>query len=508
MHLPNRRIEMFSPANMLRWDTRSWLLGLALGNFAGLLLLCGGYPPSRRFLETAFPYSPDGYDAGYLLLSVGLVAGSLIFPAVLTLTAKRCYFFWGLLPIFCFTVWFAAGIMVSDRTASALIVVLASLAFALLCWIVACLSPALLRLWYRRCRLVSHQAASLVTNPRKKRLGVLAALLPAIALTILGWYNLKHPPHSRMNVQIHWEPGNEARVPLIIKHGGIFVTAILDDGPQLCQIDTGSDAVMWSRDLHLAGRLMGEQDQACNAMDDCVPSDRVKLPYIQLGSFRISGLPTQRLDLEDIPFSSSGISHPSEDAVLGNPVFSSTVLTVDYKNKLLIIQPAAYDFQKESKHPGDRVLQMAWTYHNDDTPADQEIFGWPSIRASVSGHSFWCLLDTGWEGPDLGLSEEIVHQIPALQKLPQKPVPFSSGYSDSSALQVPELEFKVQCLSPKGAPSVILKSTGTLVKSPSGGQGAVGTYLMERYRITIDYGRRRVLLEPYAKDTPERKQEN
>ena len=498
---------MLVPQSKFRWDIRSLLLGLFLGNFAGLLLLCGGYPPSRRFLETAFPYSPDGYDAGYFLLSMGVVAGSLVFPAVLTLTAKHSYFFWGLLPISCFTIWFAFGITVSNGTGFSLRVIFASLASALLCWLIACLPIALLRLWYRRRRPVSHRTVPLATSPRKTRLGIFAALIPAIALTILGWYNFKHPPHSRLNVQIHWGPGNEARVPLIIKHGGIFVTATLDDGPQLCEIDTGSDAVMWSRDLHLTGSLIGEQGQSCDAMDGCIPADTVKLPYIQLDAFRISGLPTQRLDSESVVFSPPLPNGPSEYAVLGNPVFTSTVLTIDYQNKLLIIRPAAYDFRKSPRHPGDRIVEMGWTSHTGDTSAERELFGWPSMRASVSGHSFWCLLDTGWEGPDLGLSEKIVHQIPALQKLPQKPVPFSSGYSASSALQVPVLEFKVPCLSPEGAPSVILKSTGTLVKSPGGGQGVVGTYLMERYRITIDYRRGLVLLEPYAKDTPGQKQE-
>lgn len=489
------------------WDTRAWLLGLLLGNFAGLLLFCGGYPPPRRLLEIAFPYSAFGYYAGDFLLSLGLLAGSLVFPAVLTLTTRSFYFFWGLLPIFCFTVWFAAGNMISTGTALSLKVSGVSLVFALLCWIFACLPLALFRLGFHRRRSASSLTALAATGPRKKRSSTFALLIVPVALVFLGLYNFKHPPHENLDVRIHWGPGAEARLPLIVKHGGIFVTALLDDGPQLCKIDTGSDAVMWSRDLHLVGSLTGEQGQACNTMNDCVPSDTVKLPYIQLGAFRISDLPTRRLDLEDILFSPPGTNHPSEYAVLGNPVFSSTVLTVDYRNKLLIIRPAAYDFREEPRHPGDRIVQMGWTHYDDDTPAEQDLFGWPAIRASVDGHPFWCLLDTGWEGPNLGLSEDIVRQVPSLQKLPQKLAPFSSGFSDSSALYVPKLEFKVPCLSPAGAPALMLKSTGQLVKSSVSGQGVVGTYLMERYRITIDYQRRQVLLEPYARVVPGQKQE-
>ena len=38
---------------------------------------------------------------------------------------------------------------------------------------------------------------------------------------------------------------------------------------------------------------------------------------------------------------------------------------------------------------------------------------------------------------------------------------------------------------------------GLVTPTLYGGEGAIGIALMERYRVTIDYGRERVLLEPY-----------
>lgn len=489
------------------WDTRSWALGLLLGNLAGFLLFLGGNPASRRFIETAFPYTAFGYYTGDLLQVFGSVCGGLIFSAVLTLTAKRRYFLLGVLPISCFTVWYATGNMISDSKAFSVNIVFTFFAFVLLCWGAVCLPSALFRLWYTRRRSVSSLPASVAVNPLRRWRSLYALLLPLAALALLGWYNFRHPPHGNVDVEIRWASNKEAQVPLVVKHGGIFVTATLSGEEQLCQIDTGFDAVMWSRDLHLSGSLLGEQGETCNAVNDCIASDTIKLPRVQLGGFQITNLPTRRLDVDTVPFSPSGSSHTGDYAVLGNSVFSLTVLTVDYRNKLLIIHPPSYDFQKAARHPGNRVMQMGWSYHNDDTPTEQQVFGWPAVRASVNGRSFWCMLDTGWEGPDLGLSEELVHQVPSLEKLPRKSVSFSSGFSDSSALQVPQLEFKVPSLSPADAPPLLLKSVGTLVKSSAGGEGIVGTYLMERYRITIDYQRRRVLLEPYARDVPGKKQE-
>ena len=96
---------MFSSSLRASWDTRAWLLGLFLGNFAGLLLLCGGNPTARRFLESAFRYSAFGYYTGDLLVMLGAILGALIFPAVMTCVAKRFYALWGLLPLFLLILW-------------------------------------------------------------------------------------------------------------------------------------------------------------------------------------------------------------------------------------------------------------------------------------------------------------------------------------------------------------------------------------------------------------------
>ncbi len=61
---------------MLFWNKRLWLLGLLLGNFAGLLLLFSGNPTTRRFLEIAFPYTAFGYYTGDFVLM--LVFGGCI----------------------------------------------------------------------------------------------------------------------------------------------------------------------------------------------------------------------------------------------------------------------------------------------------------------------------------------------------------------------------------------------------------------------------------------------
>lgn len=482
-------------------------MGLFLGNLAGLLLLCGGYPSVRRLLETAFPYSAFGYYSGDLARLLGFVCGGLIFPAVLTYTAKRFYFWWGLLPLVLLMLWIVAGSVVSHTLTFLRDPPFVFPLAALMCWIISSAPIAVFRVWRNRRRLLAQASASTQAKRSGKLVGWTALTVPFVALILLGWHNFRHIANKHAHIETTWVSSSEAQVPLVVKHGGIFVMASLSGEPHLCKIDTGSDAVIWARSSHLTGTPTGECGQSSDAMNSVIDSDTVKVPYIQIGAYKITDLPTERLDIDSVLFSPPHPAPPDDYILLGNPAFDLTVLTIDYRNKLLIIRPASYDFQKAPRHQGDRTVQMGWTSHKDDTEAEQSVFGWPAVRASVDGKPFWCMLDTGWEGPELGLSEDFASQVPALQKLPRRAALFHSGFAASTASQIPALRFEVPCLSPVGAPPLMLKSAGMLVKSCAGGEGVVGTYLMERYRITIDYQRRRVLLEPYTRDVPGKKQE-
>ena len=141
---------MFSPSSKTPWDVRAWFLGLFLGNFAGLLLLCGGNPTYRRFLEAAFPYSALGYYTGDLLVMLGTILGALIFPAILTCIAERFYALWGLVPICLLMLWIVAGSMAAHTVSSVFDPLWALPLVASLCWVIASVPVSLFRFFRKR----------------------------------------------------------------------------------------------------------------------------------------------------------------------------------------------------------------------------------------------------------------------------------------------------------------------------------------------------------------------
>jgi len=501
------KASMFSSSSKASWDTRAWFLGLFLGNFAGLLLLCGGNSTSRRFLEAAFPYSAFGYYTGDFLVALGAISGSLIFPAVLTCVAKRLYVLWGLLPIFLLILWVIAGHIVAQTVPSLFDPAWALPLAALLCWIVASFPVSLFR-FFRQNRRPDNLVLATETRRRCLRwLPMPFLTVIALAFTALGGYNLSHPQGAHAAIAVHFLSGNVVRVPIVEKNGGIFVMASLNGQQQLCKIDTGFDNVEWARGLHIIGRLTDERGQSCDSLNNCVDTSTVKLPHIRIGTFEMTDLPTEMLDVDNGLFSPPYRLYVDDTPLLGNSLFALTVLTIDYRNKVLAVRPPTYDFEKVPRHPGDRILQMGWSYHDDDSTAKQQIFGWPAIRASVNGKSFWCVFDSGWGVPNLGLTEDFFQRIPTLQQVPRHSVPYSATHGASTVPQLQRLRFQVPCLSPSHALPILLEDKGLLVKGVGGGEGVVGMHLMERYCITIDYQRQRILLEPYAQAAPGQKQE-
>ena len=150
---------------------------------------------------------------------------------------------------------------------------------------------------------------------------------------------------------------------------------------------------------------------------------------------------------------------------------------------------------------------MRWTSDLSDKEEDSKIYGFPAIRVSLAGASFWCTLDTGWDGPELGLTEDFVKRHPAVGRAKHDLFQFGAMHSSAQVERIYGLKVTIPCLWPPPAAPIPLRTDGLVAPTLYGGDGVIGLALMKRYRITVNYGRRHVLLEPYAQDGPGRKQE-
>ncbi len=130
---------------------------------------------------------------------------------------------------------------------------------------------------------------------------------------------------------------------------------------------------------------------------------------------------------------------------------------------------------------------------------------------ALAGASFWCILDTGWGRPELGLTDNFVKRHPSIRQAKRDLTPLNATHSSAPVERLHNLKVTIPCLAPPLAKPISLTLGGAVTPTLDGDdkekRGVIGLALMRRYRITIDYQRRRVLLEPYAQDAPGKKQE-
>ncbi len=84
---------------------------------------------------------------------------------------------------------------------------------------------------------------------------------------------------------------------------------------------------------------------------------------------------------------------------------------------------------------------------------------------------------------------------------------FGAMHGSAQVERLHDLNVTLPCSWPPHTAPLPLRMDGLVTPTLYGGDGVIGLALMRRYRITIDYQRGRVLLEPYAQDGLGRKQE-
>ena len=150
---------------------------------------------------------------------------------------------------------------------------------------------------------------------------------------------------------------------------------------------------------------------------------------------------------------------------------------------------------------------MGWTTDYPDKDWESNLYGFPAIRVSLAGATLWCTLDTGWDGPELGLTDEFVKHHPSVGQAKRDLLQFDAMHGSAQVKRLHGLNVAIPCSWPPNTAPISLRMDGLATPTLYGGEGVIGLALMKRYRITIDYRWRRVLLEPYAQDGPDRKQE-
>ncbi len=265
----------------------------------------------------------------------------------------------------------------------------------------------------------------------------------------------------------------EVRIPFTLRDKIIYLKMIWAGRPVEAILDTGSEFVEWPSPLHLAGARTGIPQDGKIAANINTKGEWTVLSSIKAGDCEWQDIPT--VASGEMKRNGPSKTMASPKPLLGAPAFHGTVLTIDYQKREIIIRAASYDVTHLPHHPHDLLLTPEW-----------EDGYLPILKGVLSNHPARFALDSGCEG--IAIGTRFVRQAPA------------SSFAKATTGNINGVQVSTQCLkqiSGTVAGTHFQAIHAEVIDLPGDFDALVGTDFPRRSRVTIDYARRKVLLEPY-----------
>ncbi len=294
------------------------------------------------------------------------------------------------------------------------------------------------------------------------------------------------------------------RVPFTKQNGLIIVQAEVGGKVLPCVVDTGDPLIRWPKGLRLAGKATGIHATGTDVGGNSETHEMVLLSRVRLGAYELADVPSWAVGGPNAPTDKAGAPTDMLAAgaggvwqrypVLGNIVFERVALTIDYQKSELVLRTIT----SSSSAPNARTLPVRRVGPVFTTGAGVARGGFLVIAGTVGGRPVNFVLDTG-----LPFEEGIVlapnkRDLAAAQSSSRRDARAVLGLGQVATEQFAGVTWSLAD-GVLGQGDVIVPSRFSLAGDGRTSLDAlIGAHLLRAYRITIDYPRARVVLEPYS----------
>jgi len=298
------------------------------------------------------------------------------------------------------------------------------------------------------------------------------------------------PPITAENIPIPLETWTvhgkgalpEIHVPFqLSSSGNIVITARINGKLVRCWIDTGCSDILWDSKLALTNRRTGLQTSAHDGGNHTVGLQEAILDRVEIGGLKLRQMPSEAVVSE--------ASQMNSVIILGNSVFSHTVLTIDYAKRELVIRSSSPKQKLLAQRDGDHILDFSWR-----VPNARGRFGSPYIRGSVMSLPANIMVDTGWGGggPTLALSRIFYDRVlPNLKRSRNKTGQAVGGWTFGTS-QITTLSR----ISWSFGGIEMTSSACILEGIPPEEQAILGYDILRHFKTTIDYPHQKIRFQP------------
>ena len=279
--------------------------------------------------------------------------------------------------------------------------------------------------------------------------------------------------HSRTVLTSRKKDG-EVRIPFALRDGKIYLNMIWAGRPTNAILDTGSAFIAWPQSLHLTSTRTGIPQDGKMAAGIVKQGEWAVLSSIKAGDCEWQDM----LTVADGEMKRRGplktLAPP--EPLLGAPAFHRAVLTIDYQKKEIIIRESSYDITHLPHQPHALLLTPEW------------VNGYlPVLKGLIANHPAHFALDSGCDG--IVISTRFARHLP------------HSSFGKATTANINGVQVSTRCLKQVAgtvADTHFRANGARVLDLPGDFDVLVGTNLLRPSRVTIDYTRHKVLLEPYS----------
>jgi len=287
---------------------------------------------------------------------------------------------------------------------------------------------------------------------------------------------------------------DEVTVPFTLASGQICVQAKLDGQKVRCSIDTGAPFVLIPQSLNLvdADAVLYLSVKDADAGGNTIEARRALLKSVQIGDYELRGVPV--LVAPSAP-SARSQANPDYYCLLGDSIFSSAVVTIDYHLRSVTFRNASYNPAKQSHLPMTHSFPFHWA--PDKVKVSVEHFGLIIVSGTISGQPATLALDTGWSSDMMGINHTAYQRLFPASPFTKRKV-LNTTFGQAKGVYIPDLVCSLKSDDPRH-PDLKFHQPALVIADQDDGVDAIWGYAVLRdYRVTIDYPRQRIFLEPYG----------
>lgn len=269
-------------------------------------------------------------------------------------------------------------------------------------------------------------------------------------------------------------------VPFDFVDNRIVLRVMLDGkGPYAFVLDTGAGFTTSPQIVAQLGLTPHGSFKIGGTGADRAQASRVRIPSVALGPIRMSDQPFTVVDLDGIRKSSA---LPAFDGLIGSELFSRYVVRIDYRGRTLTLTDPS-----------------AFTYHGNGTIVPIELGGGtPRVEASVDGIDGDFTVDTG-DRMDVTFMEPVIAREHLLDRYAPR-VETITGWGIGGAVSgyvARAHDLRIAALDVRD-PLLRLPTVAGGFFTSHRLTGSIGTGIVNRFAVTFDYSRKRLIFEDPA----------